>query len=76
MNNIKYNQDVTKDAEGQSRLNVGLCDMVIIETPTFNYLWECSECKAQKKDTKKFCKNKKCQCCGKLIAKWIGVDDA
>lgn len=32
MNNIEYNQDVTKDAEGQSRLNDGLGDAVTFDS--------------------------------------------
>lgn len=63
-------------SSGTSALSTGLCSMVIIETPTFACLWECSECKAQYKATKKFYGNKSCPNCGKAISNWFGEDDA
>ena len=58
-----------------SALSAGLCSMVIIETPTFACLWECSWCHVQHKATKKFYGNKTCPSCGKKISKWFGEDD-
>ena len=53
----------------------GKCKMVIIETPNFSCLWECSECKVQHKATKKFYSNQSCPSCGKSISNWLGEDD-
>ena len=61
---------------GTSDLTVGLCEMVIIETPTFDCLWECSECKTLHKPTKKFYKSTTCSKCGSKINNWIGEDDS
>ena len=62
-------------SSGTSALSAGLCDMVIIETPTFDCLWECSECKTLHKPTKKFYKSTTCSKCGSKINTWVGEDD-
>lgn len=50
-------------------------EMFLIEGFNFKYSWECSVCKKEFKDTKKFLKSKSCPNCGKTIQKWIGPED-
>jgi PHP family Zn ribbon phosphoesterase len=51
------------------------CKMVIIEDCDMKYWWECSECKTQHKNTRKFEKSRECPKCGAVIEKWIDMDD-
>ena len=51
------------------------CEMTIIETPDFEYEWECSNCEGIFKDTYKFNKNKNCPNCNSEITVWNDFED-
>ena len=51
------------------------CEMVIIETASFEIEWECSACKTIHKDKRGFDKKKNCPECGATITNWVGMDE-
>ena len=52
-----------------------MCDMLMVESATFQISWECSECKARHKASAKFEKSTACPACGAQIGSWFGLYD-
>ena len=69
--------DARADAEkiGRREVKTKTCDMLMVESATFQVSWECSECKAQHKDSAKVEKSTACPTCRAEIASWVGLYD-